>query len=279
MTTQWTDAIQVLRERDEPFVLVTVIGVQGSTPRESGTKMVITADQTLDTIGGGHLEFESTRIARELLEKNECRQHLEYFPLTARLGQCCGGSVSVLFEVFPATAPKLMLFGAGHVGKALVTILAGLPCRVEWVDSRAAEFPSATAGNVNVRLGEYPADEIQDMPAGTLYIVMTHNHQLDLELCEAILKRNDFAYLGVIGSKSKAIRFRKHLAHKGFSQESIDQMQCPIGLQEVSGKKPMEVAVSVAGQLIGMLQQQADEHKPGDGVNWRDIRKLIQQQS
>lgn len=278
MNMNWVSTVQQLKDEATSFVLVTVIGVQGSTPRESGTKMVVTQDELYGTIGGGHLEYKSMQIARELLDKNEAIQHLEYFPLSASLGQCCGGSASVLFECFPATMPRVMLFGAGHVGKALATILAGLPCQVDWVDSRESEFPQSPGGNIAIKSREFPPDAVVDASPGLFYIVMTHNHQLDLELCEAILKREDFAYLGVIGSKSKAIRFRKKLLHRGFDQKQIDRITCPMGLTNVSGKKPMEVAVSIAGELIGLMQQTTAK-KLTDGVNWRQVKQLIQQNS
>lgn len=279
MNLNWISTVQQLKDEAKPFVLVTVIGVQGSTPRESGTKMVVTQDELYGTIGGGHLEFKSMEIARELLTKNEALQHLEYFPLSASLGQCCGGSASVLFECFPATMPKIMLFGAGHVGKALTTILAGLPCQVDWVDSRESEFSLSPGSNITIKSCEFPPDEVVDAPPGLFYLVMTHNHQLDFELCEAILKRDDFAYLGVIGSKSKAIRFRKKLLHRGLDQKRVDRMTCPMGLTNVPGKKPMEVAVSIAGELIGLMQEQSSSRKLSDGVNWRQVKQLIRQKS
>lgn len=273
------DGIPKLKQDDQAFVLATVIGVQGSTPRESGTKMLITADTIYDTIGGGHLEYKVMEEARCMLAEGgtEAEQKLKYFPLSASLGQCCGGSVSVMFEYFPANAPKIMLFGAGHIGKALVTILQELPYRTEWVDSRKAEFPQTVAGNIAIRTSEKPADEVDDMPPGSLFVIMTHNHQLDLELTEAILKRDDFSYLGVIGSRSKSVRFRKHLTHKGYDEALVNKMLCPIGLSQVPGKKPMEVAVSIAGELIGLIQQQDGEKKLSSGVNWREVRRLIQQ--
>jgi len=279
MNLEWINTVQQLKDEAQPFVLVTVIGVQGSTPRESGAKMVVTQDKLFGTIGGGHLEFKSMAIARELLGKNEELQHLEYFPLAASLGQCCGGSASVLFECFPAKMPKILLFGAGHVGKALTTILAGLPCQVDWIDSREAEFPLKPGANITIKVTDFPVDEIAISQPGSFYIVMTHSHQLDFDLCEAILKRNNFAHLGLIGSKGKAIRFRKKLAHRGLDQDQIDRMVCPMGLSSVPGKQPMAVAVSIAGQLIALMQEQASAKKLCDGVDWRQVKQLIQPSS
>ena len=162
MTRTWMDAIARLRDSAESYVLITVIGVQGSTPRESGSKMLVTAGETFDTIGGGHLEFAAIEHARQLLLAGKDSQALEHFPLGARLGQCCGGRASLLFECFAARGPQVVLFGAGHVGRALAPLLAGLPLRLEWVDSRAAEFPQSVPEGVRMRLLEEPEDAVHE---------------------------------------------------------------------------------------------------------------------
>ena len=258
MTTSWVDSIYQLRQQGEAYVLATVISVQGSAPRDSGSKFVVTSFRSYDTIGGGHLEYQCIDMARTLLGENRTMQHIEHFPLAARLGQCCGGVVSVLFEVFPTPSMRLMLFGAGHVGRALTTILGQLPMRVSWVDSRAEEFPSQIAANIERVLSDHPPDEVADMPAASNCLVMTHDHQLDMSICEAVLKRGDFNYLGVIASDSKAARFRLRLQRKGFDPELVARMRSPVGLDTVRGKLPMEVAVSIAGELIALANQRGE---------------------
>jgi len=255
MSSNWVESIYRLREQNQTYALVTVISVQGSAPRESGCKFVVTPTEIFDTIGGGHLEYKCIEMARELMQDKRALQHIEHFPLAARLGQCCGGRVSVLFEVFPAAAMNLVLFGAGHVGRALTTILQELPCRVTWVDSREAEFPSQQAANIDYLVSDHPADEAVDMPPNSHYLVMTHDHKLDMAICEAVLTRGDFAYLGVIGSESKAGRFRLRLKRQGHDAELVDKMHCPVGLAAVPGKRPMEVAVSIAGELIALMNR------------------------
>lgn len=268
MTTTWMDAIARLRDSAESYVLVTVIGVQGSTPRESGCKMLVTAEATFDTIGGGHLEFAAIDQARQLLLAGRDTQVLEHFPLGPRLGQCCGGRANLLFECFAARGPQVVLFGAGHVGRALAPLLAGLPLRLEWVDSRAAEFPAQLPDGVRVRLLDEPEDAVAEAPPGSYFLVMTHNHPLDYALAEAVLKRGDAGFLGMIGSRTKARRFQMRLEQRGYTPETIAQLHCPIGLAEVPGKRPLEVAISIAAQVIARYQQDTPPRQTREGVEW-----------
>lgn len=299
----WSEAVQLLSERNEDYVLITVLGVKGSAPRDSGTKMVVTKNATYATIGGGHLEYKSTLIARDLLGGSAQDQHIEHFALGASLGQCCGGSVSVLFEKFIASKINIMLFGAGHVGQALATILGQLPCHVTWVDSREGFFPDALSEgmsegklegklegksgaiskNIKTVVSEYPAEEIESMPEGSYFIVMTHNHQIDLEICASILQGKPFEYLGLIGSESKWRRFqsklKQRLSHAQLPENSINKIACPIGLSEVKGKMPMEVAVSIAGEIIShyqsnkQIEQQSKSHH-FQGVTWPELKSI-----
>lgn len=139
---QWINALADHQARGEPCVLVTIIEERGSTPRNAGSKMVVSASSLYDTIGGGHLEFKALHIARQMLEEHRSTPHLERFSLGASLGQCCGGATVLLFEPMTGVQAQIAVFGAGHVGRALVPLLAALPCRVRWIDSREQEFPS-----------------------------------------------------------------------------------------------------------------------------------------
>ena len=174
-----------------------------------------------------------------------------------------------------------MLFGAGHVGRALTTILSQLPMRVSWVDSRPEEFPTQIASNIERVLSDHPTDEIAEMPAESSYLVMTHDHQLDMSICEAVLKRGDFNYLGVIASDSKAARFRLRLQRKGFDPELVTRMRSPVGLDNVPGKLPMEVAVSIAGELLALANQHGVVAPAAGsaGLALCEIKQLIAQQA
>ena len=246
----WISALADLQLRGEPCMLVTIIEEQGSTPRNAGSKMVISATQTFDTIGGGHLEYKAMQIARERLNNGQPDTHLQRFSLGASLGQCCGGVAVLLFEPMGQVQAQIAVFGAGHVARALVPLLASLPCRVRWIDSREQEFPACIPVGVQKIVTDEPVDEVNDLPAGCYCIVMTHNHALDLELSAALLKRNDFTYFGLIGSKTKRMKFEHRLRDRGISAPHLQRMRCPMGLSEVKGKLPIEIAISIAGEII-----------------------------
>ncbi|MBY4678407.1 xanthine dehydrogenase accessory protein XdhC [Marinobacterium arenosum] len=272
-TDNWITTVANLRQAGKPCVMVTVVEEKGSTPRNSGSKMVVTANRSFDSIGGGHLEHKAIKIARQMLAEGVGETRFERFSLGASLGQCCGGATSLLFEPVGQAPLHIALFGAGHVARALVPILASLPCRVRWIDSRDGEFPSQIPEGVDKVVTEFPVDEIDDMPAGSYYIVMTHNHQLDQELTERILRRDDFGYYGLIGSRTKRAKFEHRLRAKGFSDAVIDKMVCPLGLPMVKGKLPAEIAVSVAGEVIARYNANFGEQAESGDSSERKTKK------
>ena len=256
----WISALAELQNQGEPCVLVTIIDERGSTPRNAGSKMVVTAERIFDTIGGGHLEYKAMQIAREMLANGNLGTRLERFSLGASLGQCCGGVNVLLFEPMGQPQAQIAVFGAGHVGRALVPLLASLPCRVRWIDSREPEFPALIPEGVTRIVNEEPVDEVEQLPTGSYCIVMTHNHQLDLELTAAILTRNDFTYFGLIGSKTKRVKFEHRLRERGFDAALLQRMRCPMGLAEVKGKLPIEIAVSIAAEVIATYNASFGQH-------------------
>lgn len=256
----WISALADLQRQGEACVLVTIIEERGSTPRNAGSKMVVSAQRIFDTIGGGHLEFKAMEIAREMLASSSLQPRLERFSLGASLGQCCGGVNVLLFEPMGQPQAHIAVFGAGHVGRALVPLLASLPCRVRWIDSREAEFPAHLPEGVTQVLTEDVIEEVDNLPVGSYCVVMTHNHQLDLALAAAILKRGDFGYFGLIGSKTKRVKFEHRLRDRGFDAAALQRMRCPMGLTEVKGKLPMEIAVSIAGEVIATYNAHFGEH-------------------
>jgi xanthine dehydrogenase accessory factor len=233
---------------------VLVLETRGSAPREAGTRMWVGASEVRGTIGGGNLEYTALKIAREMLLSSETRKERR-FALGDSLGQCCGGSVRLQFEKkeFVETAERplfdVVLFGAGHVGKEVARILERLPCRLTWIDPRPDVFPSSVSANTRVVIEEEPAWMVDEASPGAFYLVMTHSHALDLEIVERVLKRHDVAFLGLIGSETKAAKFRTRLRQRGFSEEQVNALVCPIGLLKV-GKHPAEVAVSAVAQVL-----------------------------
>lgn len=263
----WISALADLQQQGQPCVLVTIIEELGSTPRNAGSKMVVTADRIYETVGGGHLEFKAMELAREMLANRTQDTRLERFSLGASLGQCCGGATVLLFEPMGQPQAQIAVFGAGHVGRALVPLLASLPCKVRWIDSRENEFPEHIPQGATKVVNDEVVDEVENMPSGSYFIVMTHNHQLDLELTAAILKRNDFAYYGLIGSQTKRVKFEHRLRDRGFSAEVMQKMRCPMGIAEVKGKLPIEIAVSIAGEVIATYNANFGQgEKSGESV-------------
>ena len=247
---EWLSVLAQMSEKSIPCVLVTVTEAKGSTPREAGTKMVVTQDETYGTIGGGNLEFEAIREARDLMAAAVHAAQMKEYPLGPALAQCCGGAVSVLLEPFLPHKNTLYLFGAGHVGREVVRVLDGLPVTVKWVDSRAQEFPDAMPKQCEKIVTASPASVFHDMPENAYIVIMTHNHDLDYELTLAGLKKGNFAYLGLIGSDTKRARFEKRLKADGIDAKDLSRLICPIGVGGVTGKHPREIAIARGAQLL-----------------------------
>ncbi|MCY4219762.1 MAG: xanthine dehydrogenase accessory protein XdhC [Gammaproteobacteria bacterium] len=261
----WVQSIATLNKNNQGFVLITVLNVLGSAPREVGAKMVITHNETFDTIGGGNLEYQAIAKARVLLDEGEHRVFRESFSLGKDLTQCCGGKVELLFECIPSCKIQIALFGAGHVGTCLSKILSELPYRVSWLDNRESLISEIIsqdhADSLDVQLFSQPETMVDKFPKNTVFLVLTHSHELDMELVEAIISRGDARFCGLIGSKSKAGKFRNRLRKKGFTDDEIKPLVCPVGLSNVVGKKPMEVAVSIAAQIIGLAYEIEDDNR------------------
>jgi xanthine dehydrogenase accessory factor len=254
--------------QDRPAVLVQVAEARGSVPRGDGTRMLVAADAVLGTIGGGHLEWQAVAAARRWLAEglpngtgDDALPIRQAIALGPTLGQCCGGTLVLDYRRFdaqalaawPEPAPlfTLQIYGAGHVGRAIVRLLEGIDCRVQWIDEREAEFPPKPSAAHIERLCVEPVEaEVPLAPPGAFYLVLTHSHELDQRITEAILKRGDFAYLGLIGSATKRARFLHRFEQRGIPAEVLDRMTCPIGVPGIEGKQPEVIAIAVVGQLL-----------------------------
>ncbi|MFD2184763.1 xanthine dehydrogenase accessory protein XdhC [Rhodoplanes azumiensis] len=153
-------------------------------------------------------------------------------------------------EAFGDELTPVLLFGAGHVGRALVLALAPLPFAVRWIDSRAEAFPSHLPANAVAVHSETPEREVDAASAGALVLVMTHAHALDYAVATRALQREKFDLVGMIGSATKRARFASQARALGLSEEAIARLVCPIGLPEIGGKTPAVIAASVAAQLL-----------------------------
>ena len=247
-------------------VVVEVVRTQGSAPRERGTRMLVSGGETVGTIGGGHLELKAIAAARSLLAGGRREREERHFALGPSLGQCCGGAVTLAFAPlaaealarWPEAAPlfHLQLHGAGHVGRAIASALAALDVEVDWFDPRDEEFPATTTlgSPWPARIRRIAVDtieaEVRHAPPGAFFLVLTHEHALDLRIVEAVLRRGDFAFCGLIGSKSKRAKFVHRLEERGLSPATIARMTCPIGIDGIAGKQPEVIAAGVVAQLL-----------------------------
>lgn len=144
----------------------------------------------------------------------------------------------------------VVLFGAGHVGHALVRLLGTLPCVVQWVDARDELFPDEVPANVQIEPTDLPEAIVDEAPAGAYFLVMTHDHSLDFALAQRIMRRDDFAYFGMIGSKTKRVKFERRLVDRGVPACRLADMTCPIGVEGIADKAPGAIALAVAAQLL-----------------------------
>jgi xanthine dehydrogenase accessory factor len=247
-------------------IIVEVGRVKGSVPREAGTRMLVAADRVVGTVGGGHLEWEAIAMARARLAEagNDAADGWDWtVALGPSLGQCCGGALTLHFapltlaraDAWPRPPERfhLHLFGAGHVGRAVVRLLADLPCSVQWTDVREAEFPPGPLpphiAPVCVDAADL-AGEVQQAPANACFLVMTHSHDLDAAITEAVLRRGDFRFLGLIGSQTKRARFMHRFEARGMPVDALARLTCPIGVPGIEGKAPEVVALAVVAQLL-----------------------------
>jgi xanthine dehydrogenase accessory factor len=260
----------------EPACLVRVVHTQGSVPRGVDAWMAVWPDAVLGTIGGGHLELVALLAAREGLGRADTPWPLlQRHALGPSLGQCCGGAVQLsLQRVEPADVARLRtelapqgsplaLFGGGHVGHALVQVLARLPFQIHWIDSRDGIFPAELPETVLAEHSDPVAQAVQDLAPGAQVLIMSFSHAEDLDIVAACLRRQrergDLPFVGLIGSRTKWATFQRRLRERGFTDTELAHITCPIGLPGIQGKQPEVIAVSVAAQLLLKL---SDSGKP-----------------
>lgn len=265
--------------------MVSVVKAEGSVPREEGARMVVTPHGFHGTIGGGTLEWKALAEAQALLGKPRAVKFITQ-SLGPDLGQCCGGRVKLAVESFdssqlgevqswaereeqgPFTLTNrlpgqpdeenfgerrrhVLVFGAGHVGRALILALAQLPFDITWADPRPESFPGAVPQNVTCCAGN-PLEVVASAPQGSLAFVMSHSHALDLSIVNAALRNPGIAEVGVIGSATKRVRFEKRLREAGVAENRVSGLICPIGIGQIRSKLPAAIAISVAAQIIAL---------------------------
>ncbi|MGC4938761.1 xanthine dehydrogenase accessory protein XdhC [Kribbella sp. DT2] len=269
-------AVQRLREQRLPGVLVTVVSVRGHSPREAGAKMVVGAERTWATVGGGNLEMVAVDRARAMIAEQVTAPEVLEFKLSDKAPyqqavQCCGGEMKLLLEPL-AVVPSLAIFGLGHVGLELARIMARHDIELHLIDSRPdqltterlAVLDDAVAGVHIHQVPVLPELVVGELPPGTHALVMTHDHAEDAALCDAALRNGQLATIGLIGSSAKWARFQRKLAEDGIPSEAIATITTPIGLPDLPGKEPATIAVSVAAWLLHQFiaeRHQAPAHR------------------
>lgn len=265
----------------EGAILVRIMDAQGSTPREAGATMVVAATEMAGTIGGGQLEFHCIDFARRMLETGTADQHLD-IPLGPQMGQCCGGRVGVRLQradramlamlaasekAQTAARRPVMIFGAGHTGRALAQALAPLPFTVTLTDDRDEVLGGLPAAITCIRMAD-PVQAVERTAAGTAFVILSHSHALDYRLTEAALARGDAAYVGMIGSATKRARFAAGFLRDGGRREALAGLTCPIGAADVDDKRPEVIAALTAAELVRCLLGQrraTKEHRTTKG--------------
>lgn len=347
MNDNWLQQLLRFARTHGIFARVTVLKSEGSAPREVGAWMLVGVSDQIGTIGGGALELDATRLARKLFENRVASpdtwmREVKDYPLGPSLGQCCGGFVKLLFEVFTAdevnelvafhdldgteeflvyrrvesgeplqfagnrkefhTWPfqisksmremlsgqrlrkahfhnetggefgwfvepvevrniALYLYGAGHVGQAVARVLQDLEFRVKWLDFSMDRFPARDTipGNAEIIETDQPHVVGQNAEIGAFHVVMTYSHSVDLAICHALLQKNQFGFLGLIGSKTKRQRFVKRLLEMNIDQKAIERLVCPIGANVTTGKQPNHIAIAIAAQLVEEMELRENE--------------------
>jgi xanthine dehydrogenase accessory factor len=265
---RWLKAVERLRAERRPGVLVTLVAVRGHAPREAGAKMVVSADTTWDSIGGGNVEATAVARARAILSAGDTAPATFTLDLSDKAPgehgvQCCGGEVTVLLEPL-GVRPAVAIFGVGHVGLELARILARHDLDLHLIDSRPDQLDSealAPLADADARVHVHheavlPELVLAELPPGTHVLVMTHDHAEDLALLDAALRGPHLGPIGLIGSSAKWTRFRSTLLADGHDPEAVDRIVTPIGTSALPGKDPATIAVSVAAAL---LQSFADD--------------------
>ena len=263
--TKYSNGFNNFLNYNKRIIQASIVRTIGSSPRNSDTEMFISETDTLGTIGGGQLEYLVINHSKKMLAENIKKDNLK-ISLGPEIGQCCGGKVEVsLLEMYEKdkclalnrfdkkdkNLPHVYVMGAGHVGRALALQLQHLPVRCVLIDSRVDELAKCSA-DVETRLSAIPEVDIKSAPRGSAYVILTHDHALDFILCGAALDRHDAKYVGMIGSKTKKVKFKKWY-QVNYDNNLIKDFICPIGNVKNQDKRPSIIASSVTAEVINML--------------------------
>ena len=240
--SEWVQTLSEWLDSGHRSILVTLVA-----DSDGDRRLLVRFGDSYGTLGLAACDVRAVEQARRMLAE----------PLSIATVVRIQTDVDALFEPVEPIDFNVVLFGAGHVGRALAKVLGALPVTVSWVDSRAREFPTMVPENVRVALIDAPLQEVSAARPGSWFLVMTHSHALDLDLVEAILRREDIAFCGMIGSATKRRTFEGALAKRGIGADALVRLTCPVGIPDLEGKDPGTIAVAIAAQLLMCRERSA----------------------
>ena len=262
MTTRSADLAAFFANNPDAIVCE-LTSVRGSSPREQGTFMLVGRDDLFGTIGGGALEYMVIEHARRLIATGQADEAMDV-PLGPEIGQCCGGRVEVTLQYADpasrerlagivaaedAALPHVYVFGSGHVGRALAKALSLLPVQLEVIDTRRDELDLLPAG-ISSRAVPMPEAVVRSAPAGSSYVILTHDHALDFLIAQEAIARTDAPYVGMVGSATKRARFASWFRSEGGDANSLSRLILPIGKQGLGDKRPEVIAALAAAEIM-----------------------------
>lgn len=256
MNSLWSALVE-LQQKAEPFVIVTLIEVKGSSPQDLGAKAVIDAQGLVaGTVGGGKVEARAIETALHILQqlKDQAQPpQLKTWNLQRDIGMTCGGEVKFLFECHPQRLWPVVIFGAGHVAQALVRVLLPLNCQLTVIDERRSWLERLPISpKLKTREAPLSTALVSDLPEKGFFVVMTKGHSTDLPILAALFnQRGEAPYIGVMGSQVKGEKLRLELRARGVEDRLIERLHCPIGLP-LGSNDPEEIALSVTAQLLAV---------------------------
>ncbi|HTM77313.1 MAG TPA: xanthine dehydrogenase accessory protein XdhC, partial [Devosia sp.] len=260
-------------------IVAELTSVRGSSPREQGTFMLVGRSEIFGTIGGGALEYMVIDHARRLIANGQAEAAMDV-PLGPEIGQCCGGRVGVSLRYADAALrqqladkiaaedeaqPHVYIFGAGNVGAALAHILALLPVHTHVIDTRTAELVGLPQ-TVDARAVPMPEAVVRQAPAGSAYVILTHDHALDFMIAYEALKRTDSPYVGMVGSRTKRARFSSWYLAEGGEKAALERLVLPIGDQGLGDKRPEVIAALAAAEIMVHIGRQQARSAQAQGT-------------
>ena len=252
-TAPWIKKTDQLCKNNTPAVVVSSLPHNDNLPNTTTeNKLIVTESAQFGTLGSDLIDRQAFTLAQEYLQIAAFSPASQTKPVTTQIRD------ELLFDLINQPSFRLKLFGAGHIAQAIVSILKDADCEITWIDTRDNIFPIDIPINVSTVETDTPECEIENLTAACYILIMTHCHQLDLRLCHQVLKQQDFAFCGLIGSESKRNRFKKKLLAHGVTEQAKNRLTCPIGIDNINGKLPQQIAISVAAQLLQQVELQSN---------------------